>query len=45
LWQVVPELARVQWAHDPERALSTLDELDNVLVRICSTLISVLERD
>jgi hypothetical protein len=41
-WQTVAALERVQWAHDPARALTQQRDRDGAIVRICEKLIQRL---
>ena len=42
LWRRIPVLEKVQWAHDPKRALSQADDRDGSIVQICLSLIERL---
>jgi hypothetical protein len=45
LWKKMPLLAQVQWAHDPNRALSQEGNRDGAIARICERLIKLLSAD
>jgi WD40 repeat protein len=42
LWQKIPVLEKVQWAHDPRQALSQAYDRDGAIVQICLSLIGRL---